>query len=194
VIKPSWEEYTATPGDCVIEIDPGMSFGTGQHATTKGCLRFLDNLAQTDNNLSFLDLGCGSGILSIAAAKLGYGPVLAMDYDPDAVRISNENFEINNVSKQVDALTADVSTWEAPQQFSVVAANILAPVLIANAGRIASAVAPTDGILILSGILTEQYAAVSDCYKALGFTEVSQATEAEWTSGYFRAPAQTSAE
>jgi ribosomal protein L11 methyltransferase len=186
VIKPTWEPYTPLPEDCVIEIDPGMSFGTGQHATTKGCLQFLDSLASP--GMSFLDLGCGSGILSIAAAKLGYTPITALDIDPDSVRIAKENLSDNHVDPCVEVMVADVSTWEAPQQYAVVVANILAPVLLANAERIATAVVPQTGILILAGILTEQYASICERYEALGFKEIKQITEAEWTSGYFQAP------
>jgi ribosomal protein L11 methyltransferase len=187
VTKPSWEPYAPTPTDCVIEIDPGMSFGTGQHATTRGCLRFLDTLANTPQAKSFLDLGCGSGILSIAAAKLGYGPIVAIDIDPDAIRVSKENFDHNDVSDQIDVATGDVSALAVEHPYSVVAANILAPVLLGNAESIASTVARPQGHLLLAGILTEQYDEVRDAYTALGFEEIDRATEAEWTSGCFRA-------
>jgi len=186
VTRPFWEAYTPGPGDCVVDIDPGMSFGTGQHATTKGCLRFLDALEPSLESPSLLDLGCGSGILSIAAAKLGYGPVLAIDFDPDAVRIAADNFKSNQVPGQVESLVADVSAWDPPHPYTVVAANILAPVLLANAERIAAAVSHPGGYLLLSGILTEQYAGIRERYTALGFKEVDCITEAEWTSGCFQ--------
>jgi len=185
VTKPSWEAYTPQPGDCVIEIDPGMSFGTGQHATTKGCLCFLDRLTAEAGSGSFLDLGCGSGILSIAAAKLGCAPVTAMDIDGDAVRIAAENLEMNEVSGSVETLAADVAEWDAPHPYDIVAANILAPVLIANAERIAATVARPGGHLLLAGILTGQFDDVAATYTALGFQELDRITEAEWTSGLF---------
>ncbi len=187
VTKPTWEPYQPAPGDCVIEIDPGMSFGTGQHATTKGCLCFLDTLADGHASQSFLDLGCGSGILSIAAAKLGYAPITAVDIDPDAVRIANENFEANQVEPSVGASVADVSDWDIPGKYTVVAANILAPVLLANAERIAAAVSRPGGSLLLAGILTTQFDEVAAAYSKLGFAEHQRMTEAEWTSGWFNA-------
>jgi ribosomal protein L11 methyltransferase len=187
VTKPSWEDYSPEAGDCVIEIDPGMSFGTGQHATTRGCLRFLDSLSRESEPGGFLDLGCGSGILSIAAAKLGYSPITAVDIDPDAVAVAGENLASNGVDDRVTTGVADVSTWTAESPYSVVAANILAPVLLANADRIAAAVKRPGGHLLLAGILTSQYPEVRAAYTALGFTEIGSATEAEWTSGCFRA-------
>ena len=185
VTKPSWEPYEPRPGDCVVEIDPGMSFGTGQHATTKGCLCFLDKLPRGSAKKRFLDLGCGSGILSIAAAKLGYGPITAVDIDDDAVRIASENLKANKVSDGVEALVADIATWDAPHPYDIVAANILAPVLVANAARIAAAVSRPDGFLLLAGILTEQFDDVAAAYTDLGFREIERMTEAEWTSGCF---------
>ncbi|MBT3191200.1 MAG: 50S ribosomal protein L11 methyltransferase [Verrucomicrobia bacterium] len=187
VTKPSWEPYTPESEDCVIEIDPGMSFGTGQHATTKGCLRFLDALATREAPKSFLDLGCGSGILSIAAARLGYTPILAFDYDPEAVRTAGANFAQNGVSERVSVAIGDVSTLEVAQPYALVAANILAPVLLANAEHIAATVLRPGGHLLLAGILTEQYDKVCKTYTALGFREQERATEAEWTSGCFSA-------
>ncbi len=186
VTKPTWEPYTPTPGDCVIEIDPGMSFGTGQHATTKGCLCFLDTLTNGPTPGSFLDLGCGSGILSIAAAKLGYEPITAIDLDPDAVRIAGENMTLNHVSDRVEVYGADVSTLDVEHPYSIVAANILAPVLLANASHIAATVISPKGNLLLAGILTEQYNDVCETYTALGFEEVNRITDEEWTSGCFR--------
>ncbi|MCM8531519.1 MAG: 50S ribosomal protein L11 methyltransferase, partial [Lentisphaeraceae bacterium] len=89
VIKPSWEEYTPSGEEVVIEIDPGMSFGTGNHGTTKACLQLLDRLT-IDIQDSFLDMGCGSGILSMAASKLGVRKIDGFDYDQDSVEIANE--------------------------------------------------------------------------------------------------------
>ena len=186
VTKPTWEAYTPAPGDCVIEIDPGMSFGTGQHATTKGCLCFLDRLEADVGPKRFLDLGCGSGILSIAAAKLGYGPITAIDLDPDAVRIATENIAQNHVSDAVAVSEGDVSALDVSQPYPIVAANILAPVLIANAAGISAAVERPGGYLLLAGILTEQYAAVCTAYAAHGFHEIEKITEGDWTSGCFQ--------
>ncbi len=98
VIKPSWEETAPEPGAMTIEMDPGMSFGTGRHFTTQSCLRFLDESVPVPRAGGFLDVGCGSGILSVAANKLGYRRVFAFDNDPLAVRIARENLARNGVA------------------------------------------------------------------------------------------------
>jgi len=189
VTKPTWEPYTPQPGDCVIELDPGMSFGTGQHETTRGCLRFLDSLtaAAGANTMSFLDLGCGSGILSIAAAKLGCRPVRAIDIDEDAVRIARENIEANGCGRIISSATGDVAQLAAPPMFDIVAANILAPVLIEHAAVIGTAVAD-GGHLLLAGILTSQFPDVRAAYLAIGFNECEIVVEGEWTCGRFQKP------
>ncbi len=183
VTKPSWEPYHEQPGDCVIELDPGMSFGTGQHETTRGCLRFIDLLtAQSNRSLSFLDLGCGSGILSIAAAKLGCQPLDAIDNDPDAVAIAKENIMHNGVADCIRVSTGDVAWLENMGRYDLVAANILAPVLIKHAASI-SATVENGGHLLLAGILTTQYPDVLHAYHALGFHEEEHVNDGEWTSG-----------
>ncbi|MEI2999521.1 MAG: 50S ribosomal protein L11 methyltransferase [Victivallis sp.] len=101
VIKPSWLDVERKPGMAVVEIDPGMSFGTGQHATTYYCLKTIDRLAGKPGVKSMLDAGCGSGILTIAAALRGYDPVDAFDNDPDAVRIAAENLALNRIGTVV---------------------------------------------------------------------------------------------
>jgi ribosomal protein L11 methyltransferase len=183
VVKPTWETYGALPGDCVVEIDPGMSFGTGRHATTRACLIMLDELADKPAGMSFLDLGCGSGILSIAAAKLGFGTVTAVDNDPAAIACTRENAAANGVGDRVRSLVADISTWRPGRTFDVAAANVLAPVLTENAGRIAGMVSNTAGSgLIVAGILTGQHEAVAAAYDAAGFRVARSRTDAEWTS------------
>jgi len=183
VIRPSWEKYTARPGEVVIDLDPGMSFGTGRHGTTRACLAFLDQLAVENSKRDVLDMGCGSGILAIAARKLGFAPVAAFDNDPDAVVIARENAEINRV-RDIDWQVRDLAASEA--QAHVVVANILAVVLIEHAARIAAAVRPgPDGALILSGILDKQYADVRAAYVAQGFIERETLLRDEWRSGLF---------
>jgi ribosomal protein L11 methyltransferase len=187
VIQPSWLEYDPEPGQLILEIDPGMSFGTGQHATTAFCLRMLDKLANRDDAPgveSFLDVGCGSGILSIAAAKLGYAPITAFDYDPDSVMIAGENYEINGLPEDAIALSVgDVTKYEA-SGYDVVAANILAHILRANCQRIVSYVRP-GGYLMLSGILREEFAATAAEFTAAGVDLLESASEKEWTGGLF---------
>jgi ribosomal protein L11 methyltransferase len=183
VVRPPWETYAARPGECVIELDPGMSFGTGKHGTTRACLRFLDALAARDAARDVLDIGCGSGILAIGARKLGFRRVAGFDIDEDAVRQARANAARNGVRPRltVDDVAAFTMTAD------VVVANILAPVLIAHAGRIAAAVRPgARGALLLSGILDEQYPAVRAATTRLGFVEHRSLLLSGWRSGWFR--------
>jgi len=181
VIRPSWEPYAAKPGECVIDLDPGMSFGTGHHETTRACLLFLDQLSAADAGRSVLDAGCGSGILALAARKLGFSPVTAFDNDPDAVAIARENAGLNGVT-DIAWHVGDVAT--AALTADVVVANILASVLIQYAAPLAAAVRPGPaGALVISGILDGQYAAVRAAFKAQGFAETQNLLLGEWRSG-----------
>ncbi len=181
VVCPTWEPYSPQPGECVIRLDPGMSFGTGKHATTQACLMLLDALAEELPGAPFLDMGCGSGILAIGAAKLGYTGVRGFDIDPECVRIAAENAHINDV--RIAFYEAGVDRPHPPA--TVAAANILAPVLIECAGPIAASIAP-GGWLVLSGILDSQYAAVRERFEHEGFAEVRTVLIDEWRSGCFR--------
>ena len=182
VIRPVWEAYDPAPGECVISIDPGMSFGTGKHATTKACLILLGELAEESPGATFLDMGCGSGILSIGARMLGYSDVRGFDIDPDCVRIARENAEMNG---------CDIPYYEAGlekphPQAQVVVANILAPVLVEYSASIAASVVDDRcSRLVLSGILDSQYAEVKQCFEKEGFAEVRNVLIDEWRSGVF---------
>ena len=182
VVRPPWEDYTPSQGEKVLVLDPGMSFGTGKHATTQACMGFLDELAQADPRRDVLDVGCGSGILSIAAAKLGFQSVRGIDNDEDAVRIAGENAAANGVEAAFQ--TQDLAVCDL--QATVVVANVLAPVLIQFAESIARCVRRVPGnALILSGILETQYDEVRDTYVALGFHEVKNILVGEWKTGLF---------
>ena len=187
VVKPSWEEYIPLDGEKVLALDPGMCFGTGYHGTTRACLKFLDVIqSEQGGELSFLDAGCGSGILSMGARILGYAPVYAFDYDPQAVATSKENLTkagISGVSLQV----ADVKDYKPPRPCRVVAANILASVLMENAECILDFLekGPQGSFLLLSGILSEQYCAVRERFAALGAQELTRITLDEWSSGCY---------
>jgi len=182
-IKPSWETCPAPPGDIVIEIDPGMSFGTGQHGTTRGCLEMIDQLTGSHPGATFADLGCGSGILTIAAAKLGYTRLIALDNDPLAVRIAKENAELNGVADQIRFMTGDVAEAGLDGACDIVVANILAPVLIANARVLASFLAPTPHArIILSGILNPQAADVQAAFEAQNMAVEECIQRGEWTT------------
>ncbi len=183
VVRPSWESYDAQPGECVIQLDPGLSFGTGKHATTQACLRFLDQLAAEDTGRTVLDMGCGSGILAIGAKLLGFVDVRGFDNDPDCIRVSEENAVINGVS--IPFSLDDLSHTYPPSE--VVVANILAPVLIQFAPQVAASLAAgPQSRLVVSGILDEQYAAVRAAYQAQGLEEIASLLIENWRSGLFK--------
>lgn len=186
VIRPSWLEYTPQPGQAVVNIDPGMSFGTGQHATTAYCLKVLAREANNSQYKRVLDAGCGSGILAIAAKLLGYPEVVAYDYDPDCVTVTLENMQCNALSPEdIEVFEGDATTYETAEFFDLAAVNILSPILCAHARRIISWVRP-DGLLALAGILTQDFDALSKTFAEAGAEEIDRFTEKEWTSGLFR--------
>ena len=212
VTVPTWElEDFKTSGEfsdrIPLVLDPGMAFGTGKHETTRACLEYIDEIAGNGAQ-SFLDMGCGSGILSIAAAKLGFSPVAGFDIDEDAVNASRENAAMNGVSvdyrlfalgkgavtldESIEAAKGvypdlalqgrDVGSGEAPfAPADFVVANILGPLLIAFADEIALYAKKT---LIVSGILEELYPEVLAAFQSRGFSEVSRKTIGEWTTGH----------
>ena len=182
VVRPPWESVAPAPGQKVLTLDPGIAFGTGQHPTTRACLDAIDALAAENADRTFLDVGCGSGILSIAAALEGFRDVRGFDNDPDAVRNANENAEANGLGALFSDGDLSVPGTAAPAD--VVAANVLAPVLVRFAREVGALVNP-GGRLILSGILDEQYEEVRAAYAALGFAEVSNRLIGEWRTGLF---------
>ena len=185
LIRPSWIDTTAKNGQKILTLDPGMSFGTGQHATTLFCLKMIDRFSTVGDVKSVLDAGCGSGILAIAAGLLGYEKVDAFDFDPDAVRVAEENLKINNVSN-ITPTVGDAAEYAGdPAKYDLVCANILGHLLIAFSGNIVTWV--KDGkYLSLAGILNQDFDAVSRCYCEKGFEEIERFTLREWTSGLFR--------
>ena len=187
VIKPSWLDFTPSEKQTVVEIDPGMSFGTGQHPTTVFCLRMIDRLSANASPKSFLDAGCGSGILSIAAFKLGFSGISAFDIDPDAVKIAKENFDKNNISEtDIMIKTSGIEEFASVNsQYDVITANILAPVLMENKNILLSML-KTNGFLILAGILSTEYGKVRELFLNSGCTEEYVQSEKEWTGGLFR--------
>jgi ribosomal protein L11 methyltransferase len=180
VIKPTWEEYQKLPEDLVIQIDPGMAFGTGAHPTTRMCLESMERICLHENGGKLpspvLDVGTGSGVLSIAAALLGAERIVAVDIDPEAVRVTQENLELNEVASVVEASTTPLD--EVSGEFVVVVANILAEELVRLAGELSAKLAP-GGWLILSGILTEKAEMVAAAFPELEMIESPR--EAEWS-------------
>ena len=183
LVVPAWENHEPAPGQAALRIDPGMAFGTGNHATTRACLEYI---AEAEVAQSFLDVGCGSGILAVAAKLLGFGEVRGFDLDADAVQVAMETAAGNNVS--VPFFRGDLSGHLQgnpdiePADF--VAANVLGPVLIRFAERIVSLV-NSGGKIVLSGILDELYPEVKAKYESLGLREESSKLIGEWRTGLF---------
>jgi ribosomal protein L11 methyltransferase len=170
-VRPPWEPPGEMPIDLVI--DPGQAFGTGAHATTRLCLELILTLRASG---SFLDLGCGSGVLAIAAARLGWAPVRAADYDLVAVEAARRNAIVNRVS--VDAARLDLRTDRLPAAETVVA-NLLAPLLLELAPRLRD---DPPARLIASGLLDQEADGVADAFAASGLGEAARMTRDGWSA------------
>jgi len=187
VIKPSWETFTAGNDDILLELDPGMAFGTGTHATTRLCLELLEKLVYIEHalaqNRDVLDVGCGSGVLGIAAALFGAGRVDAIDIDPLAVAVTAENATVNKVDSIVRASATPLA--EVTGHYAIVLANILAEELVRMSGLLVEKLA-AGGYLILSGILTEREEFVIKGFARHALCLHSVTREEEWCCIVFR--------
>ena len=181
VIVPSWERYEALPGDVVLDLDPGRAFGTGAHASTRLCLRELDALATAGQAVTrFLDVGTGSGVLSIAAAKLWPDARgRAVDVDPIAVDAARENIERNATGDRIGVSDEDLVQLDG--QFDLILANIQADVLELLRDGIVARLAP-GGALVLSGLLNEQADPVATLYASLGLDRLRVAIQDDWSA------------
>jgi ribosomal protein L11 methyltransferase len=178
LIRPSWEGVQAAAGDRVIDIDPGRAFGTGGHASTRLVIAMTEELAAREVK-QFVDLGCGSGILSIAAALLWPAARgLALDVDPEAVATAAENLALNRITT---VATRAGSAGDAPVGSDLVLANIEASVLVPMAPELPSRLGP-GGALILSGLLTADVDAVTRAYRDAGFEIDARRDEGEWAA------------
>ncbi len=186
LIKPSWSKKLSRKNQACVVLDPGLSFGTGQHATTLFCLEQLVRCRRIGQPQSFLDIGTGSGILAISAAKLGYSPVNAFDFDRDAIRVSHANAKRNDVAGQVHPICCDLAQLPAQSKikFDVICANLIYDVLLSGRERIVNRLAP-GGSLILAGILKTQFAQVQKTYEKMGMKLQSSRVGKEWRSGKF---------
>ncbi len=188
LVKPEWEEIEPKLGQAVVILNPGMSFGTGHHATTLFCLKQLAECMPVGGGKSLLDAGTGSGILAISAAKLGYAPVEAWDFDPVAVSVARRNAEQNGLGQTLAFEDRDLTKMPpGGRQFDVVCANLMSELLVAEKAKLASWLAPT-GRLVLAGVLLEQFAQVEAAFCGLGMELVAAESLDEWRSGAFQFP------
>lgn len=184
VIKPTWEDFSGQPRDVVVQLDPGMAFGTGTHGTTRLCLEAVAELFDSDSPpRRVLDVGTGSGILAIAAAALGAERVLACDIEEEACRTALANAELNGVDARITITGAPLETLEG--NFDLVLANILAEENIRLADQLVSRLNP-GGVLVLSGILLEKEAAVVDAFAAYPLSSPEISHLEEWSCLLFR--------
>ncbi len=176
VVKPTWEDYKADPGDIVIEIDPGMAFGSGTHETTRMCLELLQKYMPPKARV--LDVGCGSGILGIGAAKLGAQSVLALDYDGVSVTVAGENAQANGAN--VMAVRRSDLLQNAPEEkYDIILANIIADIVI-RLNESAGNYLDENGVYIMSGIIDEREDDVKASLEKNGFTVVETIQMADW--------------
>ena len=179
VVKPTWREYAAEPGQTIIEIDPGMAFGTGTHPTTALCVRLLQDYLQ--DGWSVLDVGTGSGILLIAAAKLGAGHLTGTDLDPMAVDVARKNLLQNRIAPSAFELFCGHLAENIRRTYDVVVANILADVVVDLLDTGVPVTRP-GGLFICSGIIEAYHARVAAKMAACGFDIVDVRREGDWVA------------
>ncbi len=177
VVVPAWRRFRPRPEQVVLRLDPGMAFGTGLHPTTQLCLRAIERYARPE--MRTLDLGTGSGILAIAAVKLGITSILAVDKDPVAVQAARQNARRNRQARNIEIREGTLAPGMGP--FDLILGNLLARVLLDLAGLLAGALAP-GGILIASGVLIEQAEEVTAALRAVGLDVFEQPRQGDWVA------------
>jgi ribosomal protein L11 methyltransferase len=182
VIRPSWLEYDAREGEIVLDLDPGAAFGTGQHETTRLCLGAIERHLEPDADV--IDVGCGSGVLAIAAAKLGARRVRAVDIDPDTIRVTDENAQANGVSDAVIAAAGSLGAqwpWPdaLPEETGLLVANISSGTVLLLLPEIADALAP-GGRAVLSGFLARDAAEIETAVRTARLTVLEKTAEGDW--------------
>lgn len=186
LVRPTWSRRRPRAGQVEVALDPGLSFGTGQHPTTRFCLEEIVARVEAGGPVSVIDVGTGSGILAIAAAKLGCGPVTAFDFDPVAVKAARGNARLNGVSRRLHLRRADLAN--PPQEwigrYSVVCANLTKDLLLTHLRRLLRWLEP-NGRLVVAGVLGTQFPAVETACCAAGLHLVRTRAEGEWQSGAF---------
>jgi ribosomal protein L11 methyltransferase len=181
VIRPTWRRHRRQPGDVVLALDPGMAFGTGLHPTTRLCLAALESLADRGAvaGARVLDVGSGSGILSIAAGLLGAASVLAVDVDPIAVEASSANARRNRLARRIRVREGSAPSGEGP--FDLVLANLIASLLVTLADGLREDLRP-GGTLLASGIFADREAEVAAAFGARGLSVARRWAEGDWVA------------
>jgi len=182
VIRPSWLEYDARAGEIVLDLDPGAAFGTGQHETTRLCLAAIEGHLGDDADV--IDVGCGSGILAVAAAKLGAARVLAVDIDPETIQVTRDNAEANAVANRISSAPGSLGdTWpwpdDPPHEAGLLVVNISSGTVLLLLPEIAAALA-ADGRAVLSGFLAKDAGEIESAVRAAGLEVIDAATEGDW--------------
>ncbi|MGB4089768.1 MAG: 50S ribosomal protein L11 methyltransferase [Smithellaceae bacterium] len=180
IVKPTWERYSPSSRDIIIEIDPGMAFGTGQHASTRMCLQAVEDIILKDRsikNWKVLDVGCGTGILGITAAKLGAQDVIGVDIDKKAVEIARENAAINEVDDCIKFINRDVKTLN--ESRNLIIANLTAKLLLELGEHLKNLLVP-NGYMVISGIVEPDRQAIEENFCIAPFIQDAVITEKEW--------------
>ncbi len=180
VVKPTWERYTPSSRDIVVEIDPGMAFGTGQHASTRMCMEAIENTIMNDRSVEqwkVLDVGCGTGILGITAAKMGAQDVLCVDNDPKATEIAAENSVINGVDQWLRVVNEDAARIR--EKRNLIIANLTSRLLMKLRAHLVKILTP-GGYLIISGIIEQDVPAMEKHFIKEPLVCADRLTEKEW--------------
>lgn len=185
LIKPGWVRRRPRRGQAVVVLDPGLSFGTGNHPTTAFCLYALAGFRNPACRQSLLDIGTGSGILAIAAAKLGYRPVRAFDYDAEAVRIARQNARRNRVKIAISRRDITKLPRRSRVKYDFICANLISTLLLAELPRITARLRP-GGALVLAGILKDEFSLIQRACQRAGLRMLEGRTVGEWRSGVFQ--------
>jgi len=180
VVKPTWERYTPASRDIVVEIDPGMAFGTGQHASTRMCMEAVEDIILKDRSVKewkVLDVGCGTGILGITAAKMGAGDVICVDNDPKATEIAAQNAVINAVDDRLRIWNEDAA--QISETRNLIIANLTAKLLLKLHAQLVRLLLP-DGYLIISGLIETDIPSIEEHFIIAPLEMQNMLTEKEW--------------
>lgn len=178
IVKPTWENYTPEPDDLIIEIDPGMAFGSGTHETTGMCLSLLEEIISGGEDV--IDVGTGSGILAIGAALFGAKHVLAVDIDPDAVKVAAENVKLNRVSSHVTVRQGNMLD-QSDAVCDICIVNIISDIIISFAKPLKEHIRP-GGLFLCSGIVLSRSEEVSSAISLAGYAILRRVVRGEWTA------------